>query len=54
MMQENTRVMLESNRLLAKEEREALRESRREFSPAARGDRRGGSGIAGLEFKQNL
>ena len=55
MMQENTRAMLENSRLLAKEEREALIESQRDSSPGGRnGSYRGGSGIAGLEFKQNL
>ena len=53
MMQENTKAMLESSRLMAKEEREALMESRRESSPAGYRDHRGGSGIAGLEFQQN-
>ena len=47
--------MLENSRLLAKEEREALIESQRDSSPGGRnGSYRGGSGIAGLEFKQNL
>ena len=54
LMQENTRAMLEGQRLLAKEEREALLDSRRETGLSGTGVRRGGSGITGLEFKQNL
>ena len=55
LMQENTRAMFESSRLLAKEEREALLESQRDSSPGSRRESyRGGSGIAGLEFKQSL